>query len=213
MNMLRFLTPGIAVAALAVAIAPAQATQIPDGTVSIANNFSPSVTLGSTTNIFSAAHGLTFEITGTGGFLGASEQNGHLNGSFDFSSLVGTTVDQTLADFFVFSDGQGGTYDFSLSSVYTKAYTNANGSIAIALYLLGSTIDTNLGYTATDTSLTLTFNSTNGSAYSSSATLAVPPSGTGDVPEPATWAMTVLGFGAMGAALRRRPRVSSVSFA
>jgi len=32
------------------------------------------------------------------------------------------------------------------------------------------------------------------------------------VPEPATWALTLMGFGAMGAAMRRRPR-TSVSFA
>jgi len=34
----------------------------------------------------------------------------------------------------------------------------------------------------------------------------------GPVPEPATWGMVVLGFGAMGAAMRRRQR-ASVSFA
>ena len=32
--------------------------------------------------------------------------------------------------------------------------------------------------------------------------------GTGAVPEPATWAMMIAGFGAMGFALRRRPKVS-----
>ena len=38
---------------------------------------------------------------------------------------------------------------------------------------------------------------------------AVPPTTAGAVPEPATWAMLLLGFGGVGQALRRRPRVGA----
>ena len=42
----------------------------------------------------------------------------------------------------------------------------------------------------------------------------IDPGNNGAVPEPATWAMMLLGFGAMGAGLRRRPKVAAkVSFA
>jgi hypothetical protein len=42
----------------------------------------------------------------------------------------------------------------------------------------------------------------------------LPPSGPGDVPEPASWAMMLAGFGLIGAAMRRqRCRISKVSFA
>lgn len=37
--------------------------------------------------------------------------------------------------------------------------------------------------------------------------------GTGAVPEPSTWAMLILGFGAVGASLRRRQQMARVSFA
>ncbi|MEO6248896.1 MAG: PEPxxWA-CTERM sorting domain-containing protein [Sphingomicrobium sp.] len=38
-------------------------------------------------------------------------------------------------------------------------------------------------------------------------------SGTGAVPEPATWAMMLLGFGAMGVSMRRRRRVTAMQIA
>lgn len=41
----------------------------------------------------------------------------------------------------------------------------------------------------------------------------VTPSAAGAVPEPATWAMMMLGFGLMGGALRRRATVSKVTYA
>ena len=58
-------------------------------------------------------------------------------------------------------------------------------------------------------SFTLTPGSGGGS--SSTATLLV--FSTSAVPEPATWAMMIIGFGAMGASLRRRKVSASVSFA
>lgn len=205
------------VAAAAIASAPAQATEIPDGTVSIVGLFNPTVNLGTTPNTFTASTGLTFEISGTGGFAGVSGLYGTLNGILDFSSTPGSTIDQTIANFFTFADGSNHNFQFSVSSVETTAWSNTPGiSSSFTLYLLGSTVDAFKGYASTPTSLTLSFNSTGGSAYAASATLAVPPAAPPvipTVPEPATWAMTLVGFGAMGAAMRRRPRVNGVSFA
>jgi hypothetical protein len=199
-------------AAAVFAAAPAMATEIPDGTVSIVGLFNPGVSLGAS-NTFTAAGGTTFEISGTGGFLGATGGLGSLNGILGFSSTIGQTVNQSIANFFTFADGTGHSFQFSVDSVKTVAYSNTPGvSSSFSLYLLGDTIDTFLGYDPTPTSLTLTFNSTGGSAYAASASLAVPPAPIPSVPEPATWALTLIGFGAMGTALRRRPR-TSVSFA
>lgn len=211
--MSRFVAAGF-VAAAAIATAPAYATEIPDGTVSIVGLFNPVVNLGANPNTFTASTGLTFEISGTGGFSGVSGLLGTMNGVLDFSSTEGATIDQSIANFFTFNDGTGHNFQFSVDSVTTTTWSNNPGvSSSFTLYLLGSTIDAFKGYDATPTSLTLSFNSTGGSAYAASATLAVPPAPIPSVPEPATWAMTLVGFGAMGAAMRRRQRVTGVSFA
>jgi hypothetical protein len=211
--MSRIVAAGL-VGAAALATAPAMATQIPDGTVSIVGLFNPTVNLGAHPNTFTATTGLTFEISGTGGFSGVSGLTGTLNGTIDFSSVLGATIDQSIANFFTFNDGTGHNYEFSLDSVTTTAYTNTPGvSTGFTLYLLGATGDAVKGYASTPTSLTLVFGNTGTSAYSAAATLAVPPAPIPSVPEPATWALTLVGFGAMGAAMRRRPRVSSVTFA
>lgn len=214
MNTMSRLVAASLVAAAAFATAPAQATQIADGTVSIVGTYTPDVNLTALPHTYTANNGGTFQITGTGGFLGVAGHTGTMNGMINFTGVVGATIAQSLTDFFVFDDGHGGTFNFSLDSVKTISYAVSDTSSAIGLYLLGSTIDTNLALDSTPTSLTLTFNSTNGSAYAASATLAVPPATVTipDVPEPATWAMTLIGFGAMGAAMRRRPR-TAITFA
>jgi len=212
MNMMtRFVTGGLLAAAV-FATAPAQATVIPNGTVSVVGLFNPAVNLGALPNTFTATAGTTFQISGTGGFASVSGGLGSMNGVLNFSNVIGTTLNQSVVNFFTFADNLGGNFQFSANSVKTVSYSNTPGvSSSFSLYLLGDTIDTFLGYTPTPTSLTLTFNSTGGSAYSASASLAVPPAPS--VPEPATWAMTLIGFGAMGAAMRRRPRVTNVAFA
>ncbi|HMI20551.1 MAG TPA: PEPxxWA-CTERM sorting domain-containing protein [Sphingomonas sp.] len=208
----RYIACGI-IAAAGLACAPAQATEIPDGTVSIVGLFNPTINLGANPNTFTATAGTTFEITGTGGFLGATGGLGSLNGILNFSTHEGTTIDQTIANFFTFADGTGHNFQFSVDSVKTVDWSNTPGiSSSFSLYLLGDTIDSFLGYSATQTSLTLTFNSTGGSPYSASATLAVPPAPVLDVPEPATWGLALMGFGMIGATLRRRPR-TSIAFA
>ena len=214
MSMMSRFVAGSLAAAAVFATAPAMATEIPDGTVSVVGLFNPAVNLTPNPKTFTAAFGMTFEISGTGGFLGATGGLGSLNGVLNFSGTEGATINQSIANFFTFADGTGHTFNFSLDSVKTVNYDNTPGvSSSISLYLLGSTVDTFLGYSPTATSLTLVFGSTGGSAYSAAATLAVPPAPIPSVPEPATWALTLIGFGAMGAALRRRPRVASVTFA
>ena len=210
--MSRIVAAGL-VGAAVFATAPAMATVIPDGTVSVVGLFNPTVNLGVSPNTFKATTGTTFEISGTGGFGGVSGLLGTMNGTLDFSNVLNGTIDQSIANFFTFNDGTGHNFQFSVDSVQTTAYKNVPGvTSSFTLYLLGNTVDTFLGYDATPTSLTLSFNSTGGSAYSAAATLAVPPAPIGTVPEPATWALTLMGFGAMGAAMRRRTR-TSVSFA
>jgi len=200
--------------AVAFAAAPAQATtQIGDGTLSLVGLFTPTVTTGASTGSFKVVSGTTFQISGTGSFAGLFGANGTANGLVSFSNTVGSTVAESLASFLTFADGAGGNYDFSVTSVKTLNYSVTPGvSTAISLYLLGSTLDSNLGFGATPTSLTLSFNSTGNSPFSTSATLSVPPAPIPSVPETATWGMMLMGFGAMGAALRRRRSVN-VTFA
>jgi hypothetical protein len=205
--MSRFVAAGLVAAAFT---APAYATEIPDGKVTFVGLFNPTIDLGVNPNTFTATTGGTFEVSGIGGFAGADHGFGSLNGVLGFSSVAGSTINESIANFFTFSDGTGHNFQFSVDSVKTVSWASAPNSSSFSLYLLGSTVDTFLGYAPTATSLTLTFGSTSGSPYSVAASLAVPPAGT--VPEPATWALTLIGFGAMGAAMRRRPR-TSVSFA
>jgi hypothetical protein len=212
-NLTKMIAVGL-LASSALVSAPAFATVVPDGTVTVAALYSPTVNLASSPATYTVAFGNTFEITGSGGFADASGLFGQMNGTLSFSSTVGETVaPQSLANFFVFDDGHGGTYNFSVDSVLTKTYSaNAGISNSFSLYLLGTTLDTLQGYAATPTSLTLSFNNTGSSGYAASATLAVPPSDTGSVPEPVSWALMVGGFGMVGATMRSNRR-AAVSFA
>ena len=213
MSMMSRIVAGGLVAAAVFATAPAMATEIPDGTVSIVGLFNPTVNLTAHPNTFTATTGTTFEISGTGGFAGVSSLLGSMNGTLNFTSSLTAVTPDPIANFFTFHDISGDVFQFSVDTVQTTAWSNNPGvSSSFTLYLLGSTVDSLSHFTATPTSLTLSFNSTGGSAYAASATLAVPPAPIGTVPEPATWALTLMGFGAMGAAMRRRPR-TSVSFA
>ena len=194
--------------------APAAAQSVPNGTVSVAALYNPTVTLGAATGTYTANSGATFEVLGTGGFTSVTGLNGTMNGTLSFSTAEGTTIAQSLANFFVFNDGRGGTYNFSPTSVLTTSFSNVpNVSSSIGLYILGNVADAFQGFTPTPGSLTLSFNSTGGSPYSASATLSVPPAGAGAVPEPASWALMIGGFGMVGGAMRRRKVNTRVSFA
>jgi len=200
---------GTAAVAAAMALsAPAYATLIPTGTVSVAVNSVPTVHLNTTPATFKVTNGATKENLGTGAFADVTGLDGSLNGTVQFSKTVGTTLVESLADFFVFDDGHGGTYNFSVTSVNTLSYSKTAGQTALALVLLGTTVNTNLGYDPTATSFTLSFNSTNKSPWSASATL-----GVDSVPEPTSWALMLGGFGMIGGVLRTTRKKTSVVFA
>jgi|GEM_PF-1863328 len=194
--------------ALSFATIASAVTPVANGTVSVAALYDPVVNTAVAPNTFTAVMGGTSSVSGTGGFSGVTGLSGTMNGKLLFSNLVGTTINQNLADFFVFKDGMGGTYNFSTTSVLTRGYANTPGvTSSFSLYVLGNTVDTARGFSATPTSLTLSFNSTSNSAYSASATLAVPPEAPGVVPEPTTWALLMVGFGLVGYSARRRRNI------
>jgi hypothetical protein len=192
----------------------AVAAPVMDGTVSSVATFNPRVNL-SATPTYSAKNGGTFEISGTGGFSAVGGTTGRLNGTLTFSKTIGDVISQVVPDFFVFSDAKGGTYNYSVTSVQTNAFVNMPRIAASGtLFTLGNIFDTKLGLVSTPASLSIQFNRTGGSAFSSALTLSVPPAGASAVPEPASWAMMISGFGAIGGAMRRQRRVkTTVRFA
>jgi hypothetical protein len=199
--MRKFVIAAIAAAGIA---GSAQAITIPAGTASFVYLFNPTVTTGATTGTYDGT-GSIFTTSATGGYVGA-QGSGTTTGSFSFSNTIGDTVAASLPFFFTF-----GNYTFSAASVSTLGYasTGLNGAdTAISLYLLGTTIAS--GFEATASSVTLQLNRTGGSAFSAAATLASPPSSA--VPEPASWAMMLGGFGMMGAAMRSSRRKVAVKF-
>jgi hypothetical protein len=191
-----------AVAAVGIA-GSAQAVTIPAGTASFAFLFNPTVTLGASTGTYSGT-GNIFTTSATGGYTGANGP-GTTTGTFTFSDTVGSTLATSLPLFLNF-----GNYTFSASSIETIGYSSLNNGAdnAISLYLLGTTIAN--GFAATAASVTLQLNNTGGSAFSVGATLSSPP--TLSVPEPATWAMLLGGFGFVGAVMRTNRRKVSVRF-
>lgn len=194
----------------------AAAQSVPNGTVSSVATFNPTINLSTNPSTYSAMNGGTFEISGTGGFSGVGGTTGLLNGTLLFSNTAGTTINQSLPNFFVFNDAKGGTYNYSVSSVQTNSFVNQPGVFSSGtLYVLGNLINNNLQFlTPTPASLSVQFNSTGASAFSSALTLAVPPAGISAVPEPGTWAMMIFGFGAIGGFMRRRRNVTTrVTFA
>jgi hypothetical protein len=193
--------------ALATAGGAAAATFGP-ASAAIAILASPGVTLSATsgTEGFSAP----VAIFGTMGSLTSASGTGSVSGTLNFSDTVGAVLPDVVTNFMTFADKSGGDFTFNVSSVETIAYAhNAGVSTSVTLYLLGTAGDTHLGLGYSPTSETITVNQTGTSAFSSSASIASPPSmGT---PEPAAWAMMLVGFGLSGMVIRLRARTRAAS--
>ncbi|WP_375428908.1 PEPxxWA-CTERM sorting domain-containing protein [uncultured Sphingomonas sp.] len=188
---------------------PAAAQQIGNGTVTVAQLYAPSVNITTSPATYTATMGQTFEVLGTGAFTSATGLTGIQNGTINFSTTVGTTINQTVSNFFSFNDGAGGLFNFTPLSATTRTFNDTPGvSTSISLLLLGNTVNSVRNFTPTPTSLTLSFNSTGGSAFSSSSTLSIPPEMAAAVPETGTWAMMIIGFGAVGGTLRSRKKAT-----
>jgi hypothetical protein len=203
--VMRHVLPAFAAAAIFATAPATAATTISSGTVSSALLFSPTVTIGDTSTFGAPARGESFQITATGGFAGAQMQPGWLNGVIAFSRTVGASIDQTLTDLFVFTDGieSRDTFNFSAYRVQTIAFSNIPGiSTAGSLVLSGFTRNVGRRLADTASELTISFNSTGGSSYSSSASLAT----VSAVPEPTTWAMMLLGMSLVAGTARYRRR-------
>jgi len=123
----------------------------------------------------------------------------------------------SFSDRFLFTIPQNGTASGSIST----SFSSLSNSLVIDKLIINGTEypvpASGSGQSTTVGGITILKNiqniievqghTTGANGYTGTATFTA-----GPVPEPATWGMVVLGFGAMGAAMRRRQR-ASVSFA
>lgn len=161
---------------------------------------------------YGVINGGTFQVNATDDFQDARGGTGTINGSIAFSKTVEAVFSQSLSNLFVFSDGRGGNFNFSGTTVQTVTFASDPSSTSGSFNVFGSVLNNGLGVSPTASTLLISFNSTGGSPYSSSATLAIGGQAPA-VPEPATWAMMLVGFGMIGATARYRRRGAKVSFA
>ena len=192
------------VAAVALTSAVSRADSVGAGTVSSAHNFVPTVTTTSDPATYAAISGATFQTAASGAFSKATYGVGTLNGTLEFSETRGATITESDPGFFTFSDGLGGNYVFDVASVLTRSFLANTDGTSGALYILGDVYDSYLNLTASVAALTITFNSTGGSAYSSSATLSSPPVSV--TPYPSTLILLGTGLGGAATTLIRRRR-------
>ncbi len=137
--------------------------------------------------------------------------------SFDWSFNPGAdgsaiSLDGVISSMTITNLGTGGSFTFNPSLLGDNAInTGAPGGYQNSWRLSFSFLNSTLGYNAGDNAgykVSWDVSGTNIPAINDTIYLR---QGTGAVPEPATWAMMVMGIGLVGAAMRRR--VKAVSFA
>ncbi len=132
-------------------------------------------------------------------YLDLVGQSGMGSISQTFNTVIGQTYDISFAySHNLFSGTQGATADFSVGDLIgSLSHSSGSNSDLDWMIFTGS-------FTATDRSTTLTFTNLTGGPNEGVLLDAV--SVQGAVPEPATWALLILGFGVVGGAMRQRSR-------
>lgn len=135
--------------------------------------------------------------------------NGTLSGGFEASNL-GATFSET----FTFSLPTAGTTGVSLTSIAVDSITNVDftsatlNGISLALSPTGVFETGGISLATLAGNQTLVINGTSGGNGSFGGNVSFAPAG-GVVPEPATWALMILGFGLVGGMMRRRASTPS----
>ncbi len=131
---------------------------------------------------------------------------------FELDSATGASTGTTFVGIY----NEGGTAAGYQILGYAALLNNLNSGVALNNTIQGDTNNDGFIDSGYDVTLALartqtieagqTFTFTMGTIWGSGAPgqIVIPPSG---VPEPATWAMLMMGFGAVGYSLRRRPKV------
>lgn len=139
---------------------------------------------------------------GEGAYYVSFGHNGAIGGTL--SQTFDTVINQAYTVNYLVRQQQGNDSAQSLTAEIVGGPSVLNGALSATDWLAGIT----LSFVATNASTTLRFrdSSTSGS-FANVALDAVSVIGAGPaVPEPASWAMMIAGFGMTGAAMRRRSR-------
>jgi hypothetical protein len=127
--------------------------------------------------------------------------------------LNGTTITEIEFDLGIFNGGANAVNTLLPISAYTANGTSlysTNSTIALTPSTQLSADNTSYGFAEAVNSGTTAISGFNVRRFTYSITYAN--AATAAVPEPATWGMMILGFGVMGAVMRRRVRASEIRF-
>lgn len=153
-----------------------------------------------------APTGITPALYGAGSAADAWLTNNNNNSTITFSAFTGGVRG---AGGFFFGTDLAGLFVAGGGNGVTLTATDASGTVTTAL--VNPTTSSFVGFVSTTGLTGLTARATTGTAsyWATVNNLTLGGATANAVPEPATWAMMMLGFGAMGAAMRRRPKVAT----